>query len=204
MSVNGITNITASEAYSATAAAATTKVKTKNSETETKKNTIDAGVIYEPSSESNSKSASKVYKQDSALIDKLKADAEAQTAQLRQLVEQMISKQGGTLGQTDDMWSFLASGDFTVDAETKAKAQSDIAEDGYWGVNQTSDRILDFAKALSGGDPDMIDKMRNAFEKGFKEATKSWGKDLPSLSQDTYNAVMDKFDKWAEEAGQTE
>ena len=45
----------------------------------------------------------------------------------------------------------------------------------------------------------MIDKMKNAFEKGFKEATKTWGKDLPSLSQDTYNAVMEKFDQWAGE-----
>ncbi|MDD3661353.1 MAG: hypothetical protein PHT89_11630, partial [Lachnospiraceae bacterium] len=65
-------------------------------------------------------------------------------------------------------------------------------------------RILDFAKALSGGDPDMIDKMRDAFKKGFEEATKSWGKDLPSLSNDTYQAVMDKFDKWAEESRSTE
>ena len=202
MSVNGITNITAAENYAASSAASKTAAKEKDADTKNK--VAEQGVIYEPSKDASSKSTSKTYKQDPALIEKLKADAEAQTAQLRQLVEQMISKQGGTLANSDDMWRFLASGDYTVDAETKAKAQSDIAEDGYWGVNQTSDRILDFAKALSGGDPDMIEKMRDAFKKGFKEATKSWGKDLPSLSKDTYQAVMDKFDKWAEESGASE
>ena len=53
-----------------------------------------------------------------------------------------MSKQAATFGQATDIWKFLAKGDFTVDAETKAKAQKDIAEDGYWGVEQTSDRIV--------------------------------------------------------------
>lgn len=38
--------------------------------------------------------------------------------------------------------------------------------------------------------------MIDAFKKGFKDATKSWGKDLPDISQRTYDAVLDKFDKW--------
>ena len=122
---------------------------------------------------------------------------------MKSLVEQMISKQGKTLGQADSIWSFLASGDFTVDPATKAQAQKDIAEDGYWGVEQTSSRIVDFATALTGGDPDQIEKMRAAFEKGFKKATGTWGKTLPDISQQTYKAVMEKFDKLAEQANKT-
>lgn len=95
------------------------------------------------------------------------------------------------------MWRFLAKGNFTVSADVKAQAQKDIADDGYWGVNQTSDRIVDFAKALVGDDPEKAEKMRAAFEKGFKAATKSWGSKLPDISQRTYDAVMDKFDEWA-------
>ena len=94
------------------------------------------------------------------------------------------------------MWSFLASGNFTVDAATKAQAQDDISENGYWGVNQTSDRILDFAKTLSGGDPSKAQTFIDAFKKGYDEATKTWGKTLPDISQKTYDAVMDKFDSW--------
>ena len=38
--------------------------------------------------------------------------------------------------------------------------------------------------------------MIEAFQKGFREATKSWGKTLPDISQKTYDAVMDKMNKW--------
>lgn len=83
---------------------------------------------------------------------------------------------------------------FTVDAETKAKAQKDIAEDGYWGVEQTSDRIVSFATALAGDDSKALEKMRDAFVKGYKQAEKQWGGKLPDISQRTYDAVMKKFD----------
>ena len=44
---------------------------------------------------------------------------------------------------------------------------------------------------------DKIEDMKDAFIKGFKEATKAWGKELPELSQKTYDKVMEKFDAWA-------
>lgn len=113
------------------------------------------------------------------MVAKLKADAEQRTSQLRSLVEKMMTKQGTAIANADSMWSFLADGNFTVDEETQKQAQADIAEDGYWGVEQTSDRILDFAKALSGNDPEKADLLIDAFKKGFEDATKSWGKDLP-------------------------
>ena len=38
--------------------------------------------------------------------------------------------------------------------------------------------------------------MIEAFKKGFEQATGSWGKKLPDISQRTYDAVMKKFDEW--------
>ena len=160
----------------------------------------NAGAVYEPSKETAAP-VKKNYKSDPQLIAKLKADADARTAQLRSLVEKMMSKQANTYGNANDIWKFLASGNYTVDPATKAQAQADIAEDGYWGVEQTSDRILDFANALTGGDPDKIEEMRNAFMKGYKQAEKTWGGKLPDISQRTYDAVMEKFDKLAAEVG---
>lgn len=202
MGVNGITNTTATDLY-ATKNNTTTKA-TEKSDTPKAENTSN-GVVYEStaSKDAAESSTKKIYKQDTALIAKLKADAEARTAQFRSLVEQLISKQGKTLGEADSIWSFLASGDFTVDPEIKAQAEKDIAEDGYWGVEQTSDRIIDFATALTGGDPDKIEDMREAFKQGYEKATETWGKELPELSKKTYEAVMAKFDKMAEEAGKT-
>ena len=201
MSVNGITSTsTAYEAYQASQ-----PVKT-NTETAAANVTAteDVAAVYEPSKESEtSKSQSVNYAQNTELVNKLKADAEAHTQQLQNIVQQLVTKQGQTYNTANDIWKFLASGNFTVDAATKEQAQKDIAEDGYWGVEQTSDRIIDFAKALTGGDPSKIEDMREAFKKGYEQAEKTWGGELPEISKKTYDAVMEKFDKMAEEAGQT-
>ncbi len=181
MSVNGITGYgNANEvAYQQTKQA-----EKKETTQEQKKTTNDKGVVYESS---NAKVDNK------ALIAKLKADTNARTEQLRSLVEKMFLKQGKKAESADDMWKMLASGNFEVDPETAAKAKSEISEDGYWGVKQTSQRIFDFAVALSGGDEDKMNDMLDAFKKGFSQATKSWGKSLPDISSRTYDAVLEKF-----------
>ena len=191
----------------------TQQAVTDSSESSSSSAINSAGAVYEPSTTtttaSSSSSSSTVVaasdmtlsdakeSQRKAIIAKLKADSESRTEQLRSIVEQMISKQGSTYADAsgDNMWKILASGDFTVDAATKKQAQEDVSEDGYYGVKQTSDRIVDFAQALAGDDTDKLEDMRQAFIKGFKQATNTWGKELPQISQDTYKAVMDKFDK---------
>ncbi len=203
MSVNGVTQ-TQANAYTYASSAANAE-NTKN--TSAKENTsaaTDTGVVYEPSKETATSSVKKTYKPDTNMINKLKADAEARTSQLRSLVEKMMSGQANAYGNANDIWSFLRKGDYTVDPATRLQAQEDISEDGYWGVKQTSDRIVDFATALTGGDPDKIDEMRTAFQKGYAMAEKKWGGKLPEISQRTYDAVLEKFDKLAEEAGITE
>ena len=196
MSVNGITNVNATYGNYETKA----KTITEKSENTTAESKADSGVVYEPSKQEATDSSKKIYKQDTALVNKLKADVEARTAQFRSLVEKLILGQGNAIGTADDIWSFLRTGNFTVDAATKAQAQADIAEDGYWGVEQTSDRIVDFAKALTGGDPDKIEEMKEAFKKGFKQAEETWGGELPEISKKTYDAVLEKFDAWATES----
>lgn len=198
MSISALNNVTAVAAvntYDKTTDK-TTKESTKAAEAKNNKqdsSKTSSGVVYEK----NSSTVNTDYvKKNSALIQQLKTDSDARISQLKGIVEQMMKKQGATIGKADDMWRFLASGDFTVSADVKAQAQADIADDGYWGVEQTSDRIVDFAKALSGGDPAKADKMLEAFKKGFEAATKSWGKELPDISQRTYDAVLKKIDAW--------
>ena len=52
--------------------------------------------------------------------------------------------------------------------------------------------------ALAGDDEEAMHKMQKAFEKGFKEATGAWGKELPEISQKTYDAVQKKFEEYYE------
>ncbi|MCM1257507.1 MAG: hypothetical protein NC307_06600 [Roseburia sp.] len=195
MSIGAINNNVTTASAVKTTPAASEKAAEKAAETTaaSKDTAKETGVIYEK----GSSTVNTTYKkQNSAVIAQLKADAEARVSQMRSLVEQMMTKQGTAIGQADDMWKFLASGKFTVSEAAKAQAQKDIAEDGYWGVEQTSDRILDFAKALSGNNPEKADELLAAFKKGYQQATGAWGKELPDISKRTYDAVVDKFDKW--------
>ena len=203
MSVNGVTSATSTyEAYqtSQTSTATTAEEQTKKEETS---KTEGTGVVYEPSTETAASTTKKTYTPNTDLVAKLKADQESRQQQLQSIVEQLLSKQGQSYNSANGIWSILAGGNLQVDAATQAQAQKDIADDGYWGVEKTSDRIIDFATALTGGDPDKIEEMREAFKKGYKQAEKTWGGELPDISQKTYDAVMKKFDKLAEEAGLT-
>ena len=123
MAINSINN------YVSAASTVATDSKVSSKKTESSKNDTSTGVIYEKGSSDKSSSSQKT--QNSALIAKMKADSDSRISQLRGIVEQMMSKQGAAIGKADDMWSFLAGGNFTVSADVKAQAQADIAEDGY-------------------------------------------------------------------------
>ena len=93
MSVNGVTSTQAAAAYSYNTidTKAAEETKAANAAEEKKE---DSGVIYEPSAEAQAaSSAKKTYTPDTNLINKLKADAEARTAQRRSLVEKMMGGQ---------------------------------------------------------------------------------------------------------------
>ncbi|MBO6208712.1 MAG: hypothetical protein J6O73_17535 [Lachnospiraceae bacterium] len=160
----------------------------------------DVAAVYEKSdSKTEAVDQKKLYKPDQTMINKLKADADSHKKQLQDIVEKLLTKQGKTfdIANGKNLKNLYAG--LNVDAKTRAQAQADISEDGYYGVKQTSQRIFDFAMALSGGDPDQMEKMRSAFEKGYKKATKSWGDQLPDICKQTYDAVQSKFDDYKEQ-----
>lgn len=139
------------------------------------------------------------YTVDRKKIDEIKADFARNTESFKKMVEAMIEKQGKKVNQ---VLKDLAEGkdvDITIDSETQAAAQEAISEDGYFGVNKTSERIVDFAKALSGGDKSKLETLRNAFKEGFESAKEAFGGELPDISQKTYDKVMQGFDDWAKE-----
>ena len=162
---------------------------------------VDKAAVYEKSETTTSTTYKTNSKVDQATIDKLKADAEARYANLASLVEKLMTKQGQTYkyATLSDLMKGVQSGEIEVDPATVEQAKKDVADDGYWGVEQTADRIASFAKALTGGDASKVEEMRKAIEKGFGEATKTWGSDLPEISQKTYDRVNEMLDEWAAE-----
>ena len=134
--------------------------------------------------------------QRASLAQQLKADQESRQSQLISMVESMLSGQATKYAQANNIWDVLRTGNFTVDAATKAQAQADIAEDGYYGVKQTSERMFKFAMSLAGDDVDKMKEMQEAMQKGFKQAEKTWGGELPEISQKTMDAANKLFEEY--------
>lgn len=89
-------------------------------------------------------------------------------------------------GKTADLQSMTAD-----------DAQKLVADNGYWGVDQTSSRIVDFAISQIGNDTSKLDKIKEVIMKGFNSAKEAFGGQLPEISQKTIDAVMSKLDNLA-------
>ncbi|MBQ3784175.1 MAG: hypothetical protein II838_12190 [Lachnospiraceae bacterium] len=209
MMINGASSVSSSTTDVYKEYVATADDKKVNDEK--KETTNDQAAVYEKSEDKQEKglySINKMTKEErSAMVQKLKEDQQMRQQQLLKLAQEMLTKQGGnfmianvkidTLSEEDDsIWKFLASGEYTVDEAAKAKAQELVSEDGYYGVKQTSERLFDFASALAGDDVEQMKKMQDAVLKGYKEAEKAWGRDLPEISKKTLEATNKLFEDY--------
>jgi hypothetical protein len=128
--------------------------------------------------------------------DAVRRYKEAAADTLRNVVEKLITGQktgASFLSINID----IVSG--SVGGLTQADAASAVSDNGEWGVEAVSDRIVAFAKSLSGDDPSHIETLRAAIDKGFASAKKALGGTLPDVSMRTYDAVMSKLDAWADD-----
>ena len=123
-------------------------------------------------------------------IEELKAQHQAN---FDNLISQMMGKQAQYSSDATNIISQLP----TL-AETQEEAEAAISEDGDWGVNAVATRIMDMAVGLSGGDASKISILRSAVEKGFSQASEVWGGELPSVCNDTYEEISNRFDYWEE------
>jgi hypothetical protein len=113
---------------------------------------------------------------------------------LQSLVANLLKEQG--------IDTKIQMGDTSVDIASlsQEEAQELIADDGYFGVEQTSDRIFQFAVGVAGGDSSRLDAIKEGIDKGFNEALDAFGGWLPDISYQTYDAVMEKLDTWVSES----
>ena len=161
---------------------------TKNIEKDTAKATSTKetpAVSYEKSEKKQS--VGHVY--DKVTVEQLKRDSEKAYGYLKKIVEDMLKRQGMTFKDIDTAASI------EVDEQARLEAQELIGPEGDLGVEKVSQRLVDFAIALSGGDKSKADTLKKAIEQGFKEAEKILG-ELPEISKETYKATMEKFDAY--------
>ncbi|MGE5342434.1 MAG: DUF5610 domain-containing protein [Candidatus Omnitrophota bacterium] len=132
---------------------------------------------------------------DGAAIERLMKETDAVGHSVKSLVTDLLDRQGVTLDQ-------LMSGkvkDIKVDETARAEAEKMIGPGGELSPEKVSDRIVDFAKAISGGDKSKIDVIRKAIDQGFAEARHMLGGELPDISNKTYDLIQDKLNKWVNE-----
>lgn len=125
-------------------------------------------------------------KVDRATVSKLEEEVAKIKENLRNYVLKLISSQGNAQS-------------ITMDTDVVTQAKQAISEDGEWGVKAVSDRIVEFAKAISGNDKSKIETLKAAIEKGFQEAGVAFNNQLPSICSQTHDEIMKKLDAWANE-----
>ncbi|WP_153721123.1 hypothetical protein [Sporosarcina cascadiensis] len=135
-----------------------------------------------------------VFKADTTTIERLKAESEKAFEQLRNLVRDLLERQGISMEDA-------VSGEKEVitDEQTRTEAQNAIRPGGAHSPEMVSDRLVEFANAVSGGDRSKFELLKNAIEEGFSEAKKALGGELPEISQKTYELAMEKLNKWKDE-----
>ena len=118
-------------------------------------------------------------------------DMQDQYNLLRGLVTNMLKEQGIDFK--------IATGHREIDLSTISQQEAIelVADNGYFGIEQTSDRIVDLAIATAGGDISKLDVIKEGVKNGFNDALEAFGGTLPDISYDTYDAVIEKLDAWA-------
>jgi hypothetical protein len=69
-----------------------------------------------------------------------------------------------------------------------------VSEEGFFGIAQTSQRVADFVFSFAGNDVDILEQGREGIVKGFEEAEKMWGGELPQISHDTQAKTLELID----------
>jgi len=150
------------------------------------------------SSNNTSTTSKKEYSADISRMREIWTEHDRQVVAFQRLVDSLLQRQASEAKKAGIEWDFDDPNALVdIDEETRANAQASIEEGGYFSVDATAARLLDFAVAISGGDPSRIEVLRDAVMRGYKAAEDQWGGDLPEISRKTLDAVMNGFDEWA-------
>ena len=76
-----------------------------------------------------------------------------------------------------------------------------VNENGFFGIANTADRIAGFVLNGAGDDVEKLKAGREGVAKGFEDAKKIWGGELPEISQKTIEKTLETLDKKIAELG---
>jgi len=84
---------------------------------------------------------------------------------------------------------------------SQSDAKALVADDGYFGIPQTSARIADFVINGAGDNLTKLQAGRTGMLQGFSDAQSLWGEKLPEISYTTMQKALEKVDARVKELG---
>ncbi|WP_368029302.1 hydrogenase-4 component G [Arcobacter sp. s6] len=78
---------------------------------------------------------------------------------------------------------------------TQDEAKELVSDEGFFGVTQTSDRVSNFVFNFAGDNLEILEKGREGIVKGFQEAEKLFGGELPEISYKTQERTLALIDE---------
>ncbi len=84
---------------------------------------------------------------------------------------------------------------------TQDEATDLVSDDGFFGIQQTAERIANFVIQGSGGDETLMREGRKGILQGYDEAEAIWGGSLPEISQKTIALATQMIDDKMHELG---
>ncbi len=69
-----------------------------------------------------------------------------------------------------------------------------IDDDGFFGIEKTSQRVANFVFNFSGDDIELLEKGREGIVTGYNEAQEMWSGELPQISVDTQAKTLELID----------
>lgn len=70
------------------------------------------------------------------------------------------------------------------------EAKDLLSDDGFFGIEQTSNRVAEFVFSFAGDDLELLEKGKEGIIKGFEEAEKLFGGELPEISYKTQERTL--------------
>ena len=167
---------------------------------------IAGGIQNPPKGIALAKGIAKGAKADGLGVKSSKAKAKTSPVSLKNQYAKIYSNMGLRGEQIKQLWQYTK--DLLLNQNKSAEGidwnqKTELTEEEYLQLIDpeiVANRILDFAKGISGGDPSKIDLLEGAVIKGFKEAERILG-ELPQVSKKTFELVKEGFRQWREEAG---
>lgn len=142
-------------------------------------------------------------KVDQKTVQQLWDESEKAHAQLKQIVVALLKRQGLEFQDIKEIVHEELD-EVTIDEIAQKETQAMLEEGGELSAAKVSDRIVDFAKAISGGDKTKYDLLKAAIDDGFEAAGIEFGEELPEICNETYQLTMEKLDAWVKEDGTAE